>query len=310
MGRLTDDMARIQQDVKSRVSITSTQLAAFKLSRASDIAHDSRERAMFVVENSLSVKRMLKEFHNSRIANGQQDRADRIAFISDMVKKRAEFLEKPSATRNELLKDITNESAAKIADNATSVAALIKEGTGHANGVATSGLAASKQPEPAIDAGIVTSEMNAGLLNTPSATASSAASQAAAPVTPKAAASVTPKAAAPVTPKAAASVTPKAAAPVTPKAAAPVTPKAAAPVTPKAAAPVTPKAAASVTPKAVAPVTPKAVAPVTPKAAASVTPKAVAPVTPKSAEPVTPKSAATSTPKASAPKRVKPRRNR
>ncbi|MFT7373284.1 MAG: hypothetical protein ACI9T9_001984 [Oleiphilaceae bacterium] len=252
MGRLADDMARIQQDVKSRVSITSTQLAAFKLSRASDTARDSRERAMFVVENSLSVNRMLKQFHDSRIANGQQDRADRIAFVSDMVKKRAEFLEKLSATRNGLLKDITNESAANIADNATS------------------GPAVSKQPEPAIDVTVVTSAVNAGLLNTRSATASSSA----------------------------------------PKAVAPVTPKAFAPVTPKAAAPVTPKAAAPVTPKAVAPVTPKAVAPSAPMAPESVAPKAAESVAPKAAESVAPKSAAPVTPKASAPKRVKSRRNR
>ncbi len=76
---------------------------------------------------------MLKEFNNSRIANGQKDSADRIDFISYMVKKRAKFLEKPSATRNELLKDITNESAAKIADNATNVDAMIKVDTGNAN---------------------------------------------------------------------------------------------------------------------------------------------------------------------------------
>jgi hypothetical protein len=216
MRRLTDDMARMQQDVKSLVSITSTQLAAFKLSRASDTARDSRERAMFVVENSLSVNRMLKEFHDSRIANGQQDRADRIAFVSDIVKKRAGLLEKLSATRNVLRKD-----------------------------VATGRLAASKQAETAIDAGIVTSEMNAGIINTRNA------------IAPKATAPVTPKAAAPVTPKATAPVTPKAAAPVTPKAAAPVTPKAAAPVTPKAAAPVTPKTGALAKPAAPKSVKPK-----------------------------------------------------
>ena len=286
MGRLTDDMARIQQDVKSRVSITSTQLAEFKLSRASDTARDSRERAMFVVENSLSVNRMLKEYHDSRIANGQQDRADRIAFVSDMVKKRAEFQEKLSATRAGLLKDMTNKSAAKIADNATSAAVLIKEGTGHTNSAATGKLTASQQPKPAMDAGIGTSEMNA------------------APVTPKAAAPVTLKAAAPATPKAAAPVTSKAAAPVTSKAAAPVTSKAAAPVTPKAAAPVTPKAAAPVTPKAAVPGTPTADIP------APVTSRAAEPVAPKAAEPATARSAAPVTDKASAPKRVKSRRNR
>jgi hypothetical protein len=302
MGRLTDDMARIQQDVKSRVSITSTQLAEFKLSRASDTARDSRERAMFVVENSLSVNRMLKEYHDSRIANGQQDRADRIAFVSDMVKKRAEFQEKLSATRAGLLKDMTNKSAAKIADNATSAAVLIKEGTGHTNSAATGKLTASQQPKPAMDAGIGTSEMNAAPV-TP---------KAAAPVTPKAAAPVTPKAAAPVTLKAAAPATPKAAAPVTSKAAAPVTSKAAAPVTSKAAAPVTPKAAAPVTPKAAAPVTPKAAVPGTPKAdiPAPVTSRAAEPVAPKAAEPATARSAAPVTDKASAPKRVKSRRNR
>jgi hypothetical protein len=291
MGRLTDDMARIQQDVKSQVSITSTQLAEFKLSRARDTARDSRERAMFVVENCLSVNRMLKEFHDLRIANGQQDRADRIAFVSDMVKKRAELLEKLSATRNVLRKD-----------------------------VAIGRLAASKQPEPAIDAGIVTSEMNAGLLNTRSAVAPKAAapvpSKAAAPAPSKAAAPAPSKAAAPVPSKAAAPVPSKAAAPVPSKAAAPVPSKAAAPVPSKAAAPVPSKAAAPAPSKAAAPVPSKAAAPVPSKAAAPVPSKAAAPVPSKAAAPVPSKTAAPVKPKAGAlakviaPKSVKPKRNR
>nr|WP_297347154.1 hypothetical protein [uncultured Glaciecola sp.] len=294
MQRLIDDMARLQEDVKSRVSITSTQLAEFKLSRASDTARDSRERAMFVVENSLSVNRMLKEFHDSRIANGLQDRADRIAFVSDMVKKRAEFLEKLSATRNGSLKDIANESAAKIADNATSVAALIKKGTGHTHGDATGRLAATKTAELDIDAGIVTAEVNTRLLNTQIATAPSTATKATVSVAPKTAASVAPKTTASVTPKTTASATPKTAASVTPK----------------TAASVTPKTAASVTPKTAAPVTPQTAAPVTPKTVASVTPKVAEPIAPEAAAPVTPKASAHVTPKASAPKRVKSRRNR
>jgi hypothetical protein len=302
MQRLIDDMARLQEDVKSRVSITSTQLAEFKLSRASDTARDSRERAMFVVENSLSVNRMLKEFHDSRIANGLQDRADRIAFVSDMVKKRAEFLEKLSATRNGTLKDIANESAAKIADNATSVAALIKKGTGHTHGDATGRLAATKTVELDIDAGVVTAEVNTRLLNTQIATAPSTAT--------KATVSVAPKTAASVAPKTTGSVTPKTAASVTPKTAASVTPKTAASVTPKTAASVTPKTAASVTPKTAAPVTPQTAAPVTPQTAASVTPKVAEPIAPEAAAPVTPKASAHVTPKTSAPKRVKSRRNR
>jgi hypothetical protein len=198
---------------------------------------------------------MLREFHDSRIANGQQDRADRIAFVSDMVKKRAEFVEKLNATRNRLLKDITSKSAAKIADNATNVAALIKESTGHANRTGLGKLSASQQPESAINAGIVTTEMNVGLLSTRSAAALSNAS--------KATESVSPKAAAPVTPKAAAPVTPKAAAPVTPKAAAP------APAIPKAAAPVAPTAAESVSAESSEPVAPNVAAPATPKAAST-----------------------------------------
>jgi hypothetical protein len=245
MERLTDDMARLQEDVKSRVSIMSTQLAEFRLNLANDIARDSRERAMFVVENSLSVNRMLKEFHDSRIANGQQDRADRIAFVSNMVKERAELQEELSATRKELLKHTTNEGPVFVADKAITVAALIKEGTR----LATGSLEASKQPESAIDTGVVSSEMNTGLLNTWSATAP----ETAAPVTPKTARPVTPKSAAPVTPKAGALAKPKSAVPVTPKAGALATPKSAAPVTPKAGALATPKSAAPAAPKATAP---------------------------------------------------------
>ena len=267
MERLADDMVRLQEDIKSRVSITSSQLAEFKLNRARDTARDSRERAMFVVENSLNVNRMLKEFHDSRIANGQQDRADRIAFVSDMVKKRAEFVEQLSATRKGLLKQITNESAALIADTVVSVAALVKQGTRHANGFETASQAARKQPEPVINADVAASKMDAGLLNTWKAAAPTAP-KTAAPTAPKTATSVATK---PSAPKASASAAPKATVPATPRAGALATPKSAAP---KAGALATPKSAAS---KATASAAPKAGALATPKAA---TPKAA--VTPTS----------------------------
>ena len=279
MERLVDDMVRLQEDVKSRVSITSTQLAEFKLNRASDTARDSRERAMFVVENSLNVNRMLKEFHDSRIANGQQDRADRIAFVSDMVKKRAEFVEQLSATRKGLLKQITNESAALIADTAVSVAALVKQGKRHANGFESASQAASKQREPVINAGVAASKTDAELLNT---------WKAAAPAAPKVAAPVARKATAPVAPKPAA---PKPAAPK------PAAPKPTASATPRAGALATPKSAAS---KAGALATPKSA---TPKATASAAPKAGALATPKAANPK-----ATVTPNSH--KSVKSKRNR
>ena len=287
MERLVDDMVRLQEDVKSRVSITSTQLAEFKLNRASDTARDSRERAMFVVENSLNVNRMLKEFHDSRIANGQQDRADRIAFVSDMVKKRAEFVEQLSATRKGLLKQITNESAALIADTAVSVAALVKQGKRHANGFESASQAASKQREPVINAGVAASKTDAELLNT---------WKAAAPAAPKVAAPVARKATAPVAPKPAA---PKPTAPV-----APVAPKVTASAVSKENAPVASKVAASAAPKTTASATPRAGALATPKSAAS---KAGALATPKSATPkatasAAPKAGALATPKAANPK--------
>lgn len=287
MERLVDDMVRLQEDVKSRVSITSTQLAEFKLNRASDTARDSRERAMFVVENSLNVNRMLKEFHDSRIANGQQDRADRIAFVSDMVKKRAEFVEQLSATRKGLLKQITNESAALIADTAVSVAALVKQGKRHANGFESASQAASKQREPVINAGVAASKTDAELLNT---------WKAAAPAAPKVAAPVARKATAPVAPKPAA---PKPTAPV-----APVAPKVTASAASKENAPVASKVAASAAPKTTASATPRAGALATPKSAAS---KAGALATPKSATPkatasAAPKAGALATPKAANPK--------
>ena len=288
MERLVDDMVRLQEDVKSRVSITSTQLAEFKLNRASDTARDSRERAMFVVENSLNVNRMLKEFHDSRIANGQQDRADRIAFVSDMVKKRAEFVEQLSATRKGLLKQITNESAALIADTAVSVAALVKQGTRHANGFKSASQAASKQREPVINAGVAVSKTDTGLLNT---------WKAAAPAAPKVAAPVARKATAPVAPKPTAPKPTAPVAPVAPKAAASAAPKTTASATPRAGALATPKSAAS---KAGALATPKSA---TPKATASAAPKAGALATPKAANPK-----ATVTPNSH--KSVKSKRNR
>ena len=293
MERLVDDMVRLQEDVKSRVSITSTQLAEFKLNRASDTARDSRERAMFVVENSLNVNRMLKEFHDSRIANGQQDRADRIAFVSDMVKKRAEFVEQLSATRKGLLKQITNESAALIADTAVSVAALVKQGKRHANGFESASQAASKQREPVINAGVAASKTDAGLLNTWKA-AAPAAPKVAAPVARKATAPVAPK---PAAPKVTASAASKENAPVASKVAASAAPKITASATPRAGALATPKSAAS---KAGALATPKSA---TPKATASAAPKAGALATPKAANPK-----ATVTPNSH--KSVKSKRNR
>jgi hypothetical protein len=291
MERLVDDMVRLQEDVKSRVSITSTQLAEFKLNRASDTARDSRERAMFVVENSLNVNRMLKEFHDSRIANGQQDRADRIAFVSDMVKKRAEFVEQLSATRKGLLKQITNESAALIADTAVSVAALVKQGKRHANGFESASQAASKQREPVINAGVAASKTDAELLNTWKAAAP------AAPAAPKVAAPVARKATAPVAPKPAAPKPTAPVAPVAPKVTASAAPKTTASATPRAGALATPKSATS---KAGALATPKSA---TPKATASAAPKAGALATPKAANPK-----ATVTPNSH--KSVKSKRNR
>ena len=293
MERLVDDMVRLQEDVKSRVSITSTQLAEFKLNRASDTARDSRERAMFVVENSLNVNRMLKEFHDSRIANGQQDRADRIAFVSDMVKKRAEFVEQLSATRKGLLKQITNESAALIADAAVSVAALVKQGKRHANGFESASQAVSKQREPVINAGVAASKTDAELLNTWKA-AAPAAPKVAAPVARKATAPVAPK---PAAPKVTASAASKENAPVASKVAASAAPKTTASATPRAGALATPKSAAS---KAGALATPKSA---TPKATASAAPKAGALATPKAANPK-----ATVTPNSH--KSVKSKRNR
>ena len=293
MERLVDDMVRLQEDVKSRVSITSTQLAEFKLNRASDTARDSRERAMFVVENSLNVNRMLKEFHDSRIANGQQDRADRIAFVSDMVKKRAEFVEQLSATRKGLLKQITNESAALIADTAVSVAALVKQGTRHANGFKSASQAASKQREPVINAGVAASKTDAELLNTWKAAAPAAPKVVAPkPTAPKPTAPV-----APVAPKVTASAASKENAPVASKVAASAAPKTTASATPRAGALATPKSAAS---KAGALATPKSA---TPKATASAAPKAGALATPKAANPK-----ATVTPNSH--KSVKSKRNR
>ena len=296
MERLVDDMVRLQEDVKSRVSITSTQLAEFKLNRASDTARDSRERAMFVVENSLNVNRMLKEFHDSRIANGQQDRADRIAFVSDMVKKRAEFVEQLSATRKGLLKQITNESAALIADTAVSVAALVKQGKRHANGFESASQAASKQREPVINAGVAASKTDAELLNTWKA-AAPAAPKVAAPVAPKPTAPKPTAPAAPVAPKVTASAASKENAPVASKVAASAAPKITASATPRAGALATPKSAAS---KAGALATPKSA---TPKATASAAPKAGALATPKAANPK-----ATVTPNSH--KSVKSKRNR
>jgi|TARA_B110000503_G_scaffold64163_1_gene101198 hypothetical protein len=264
MQRLKDDVARLQEDVKSRVLFTSTQLAEFKLNRASDTARDSRERAMFVVENSLSVNRMLKEFHDSRIANGQQERAERIAFVSNMVKKRAEFLEELSATRKERLKDITNKSPKLKADKATSVTASNKDGKRHSNQVATDSQGAIKQSERAMDAQVVTSQMNTERPNTSSVTA----------------------------PKASAPVTPKTTAPVTAKTAEPIPDKVTAPLTAKTAEPVSSKAAASVTSKPVEPVVSKAPAPVAPETAAPVTPKSGSLSAPKATSSGTPKAAA------------------
>ena len=298
MERLVDDMVRLQEDVKSRVSITSTQLAEFKLNRASDTARDSRERAMFVVENSLNVNRMLKEFHDSRIANGQQDRADRIAFVSDMVKKRAEFVEQLSATRKGLLKQITNESAALIADTAVSVAALVKQGKRHANGFESASQAVSKQREPVINAGVAASKTDAELLNTWKAAAP------AAPAAPKVAAPVARKATAPVAPVAPKPTAPKPTAPKPTAPAAPVAPKVTASAASKENAPVASKVAASAAPKITASATPRAGALATPKSAAS---KAGALATPKSATPkatasAAPKAGALATPKAANPK--------
>jgi hypothetical protein len=249
-------MVSIPKGSISRVLKIGAQLADLKSNRSASAVQDACKRVLFVTENSRNVNRILKEFHDSRILNGRKDRANRIAFVSNMATERAKHLQQANTIHKEMLQDTDNESAEFIAEMPVSPAASvieamqdsadaptpIKESSPHFDGVDTSSEVARKKSEPTIDAGVVTKEVHAGLLKT---------AKTIAPVTPKAAAPVTPKAAAPVTSKAAAPVTSKAAALVTSKAAAPVTSKASAAITPEATASVTPKVGTAATSKSV-----------------------------------------------------------
>jgi hypothetical protein len=235
-------MASLLKSSISRGLKINAQLADLKSNRSASAVQDACNRVLFVTENSRNVNRILKEFHDSRILNGRKDRANRIAFVANMVMERARHLKQANSIHKEMLQNTNKKSAEFTAETPVRPAASeqkatqdsadaptpIKENSSHFDGVSTSSEVASKKSEPTIDAGGVTKEVRAGLLKTA-------------------------KTIAPVTPKAAAPVTSKAAAPITPKPAAPVTPKAAAPVTSKASAAITPEATASVTPKVTTP---------------------------------------------------------
>jgi len=138
MGRFTDNMTRLREEIDSdhnlrredrlsRVSIVRTVLADYKLNRITNTARDARERAVFVAGNSSNVNRLLKGFHDSRLAIGKQDRADRTAFVSGVVKTTAGLLTQFSNDHKRMSQHAANERASFIAENATSTAAFIKD---------------------------------------------------------------------------------------------------------------------------------------------------------------------------------------
>jgi hypothetical protein len=123
-------MDKLREDTLSRASKIRTQLTDFKLSRVASAARGAQERISFVTENSRNVNRILKEFHDSRLANGQQNRADKIAFVAHKVKEKAAFIEQAieqaDAIHKELLQSIYNASSAFRAEAAINAAWIIK----------------------------------------------------------------------------------------------------------------------------------------------------------------------------------------
>jgi len=138
MGRFTDDMAQLRNNIDStrenrlaqqnaRISGISAQLADFTSTRARNGLRDANARATFVADNANDVKRLLNSFHHLHQLMGRQGREERAAFVNDVSKKTQGLLNGFQAAHKAMAKQTAEARANFVVSNSKNVGAFINE---------------------------------------------------------------------------------------------------------------------------------------------------------------------------------------
>ena len=144
MGRLTEDLARLRQNINSsresrirddadrtaqeyiRASSVNTLIAGFASARANQAKVDAQARAAFVSENTNNLVSQLDRFSNEHQAVARQGREERASFVADVAKKTADLMAEYDAKHKEDSEAASRGRADFIANLGHEVAGLLE----------------------------------------------------------------------------------------------------------------------------------------------------------------------------------------
>ena len=144
MGRLTNDLARLRQNIDGsresrikenaersaqecvRATSVNTMIAGFASAHANQAKVDAQAREIFVTENTRTVFDLLDQFSKGHQSMAHQSRQERATFVSDVAKKTADLIAEFDANHKESSDRSANERANFIANLGHEVASLLE----------------------------------------------------------------------------------------------------------------------------------------------------------------------------------------
>lgn len=138
MGRLTDDMTMLRNNInaghESRLTQRNAlvfnlkaQLSELASTRALDGLRDSRNRADFVAHNASDIQRFLKEARRNRHTMARQSHQARTDFVTQISKETSDLLTKFSADRVEMAHQSSKDRAEFVTELTKTTATLVNE---------------------------------------------------------------------------------------------------------------------------------------------------------------------------------------
>ncbi len=144
MGRLTNDMARLRQNIDEkrenrvkenaerseqeiiRATSVNTMIAGFASSHASQAKVDAQAREAFVSENTRSVFDLLDQISKEHQSVAHQSRNERAAFVTDVAKKTADLMAEFDANHKETSEKASKDRVEFISNLGHEVASLLE----------------------------------------------------------------------------------------------------------------------------------------------------------------------------------------
>ena len=145
MGRLTEDLARLRQNINEsresrikdnaarsaqeivRATSINTTIAGFASARANQAKVDKQSLEAFSSENTRSVVDFLGQFSKQHQANARQNREDRASFVADVAKKTADLIAEFDSNHKQTSEKAAKERSDFIANLGHEVASLIDQ---------------------------------------------------------------------------------------------------------------------------------------------------------------------------------------